>query len=142
MHFSVLQMEKEAAAPVLKELPQFPEWQSAHPPKQKGALAPVLIEEWKPEDPVFWNEQGRKIASRNLWLSIPALFLSFAVWMVWSVVVAKLPQVGFDYTTRPIGCSGSRRSLGFPGQRRGCSILSCRQFSAAGYGPRLLPGRS
>ena len=99
MHFSVLQMEKEAAGPVLRELPQFPEWQSEHPPKQKGALAPALIREWKPEDPVFWNEQGRKIANRNLWLSIPALFLSFAVWMVWSVVVAKLPQVGFDYTT-------------------------------------------
>jgi hypothetical protein len=32
-------------------------------------------------------------------LSIPALLLSFAVWMVWSVVVAKLPQVGFAYTT-------------------------------------------
>jgi len=99
MHFSVLQMEKEAAAPVLKELPQFPEWQSEHPPKQKGALAPAVITDWKPEDPVFWNEAGKRIAARNLWLSVPALFLSFAVWMVWSVVVAKLPQVGFGYTT-------------------------------------------
>lgn len=99
MHFSVQQMEREAAAPVLKELPQFPEWQSEHPPKQKGALGPTLIADWEAEDPVFWNERGKKVASRNLWLSIPALFLSFAVWMVWSVVVAKLPQVGFDYTT-------------------------------------------
>ena len=44
-------------------------------------------------------QPGKRIAARNLWLSIPALLLSFSVWMVWSVVVAKLPQVGFDYTT-------------------------------------------
>src|SRR5690606_10976573 len=85
--------------PVLRELPQFPEWKSEHPPRQKGALAPALISDWRPEDPVFWNERGKKIATRNLWLSIPALFLSFAVWMVWSVVVAELPAVGFNYTT-------------------------------------------
>ena len=42
---------------------------------------------------------GRKIARRNLWISIPSLLLSFAVWMVWSVVVAKLPSIGFTYTT-------------------------------------------
>jgi NNP family nitrate/nitrite transporter-like MFS transporter len=34
-----------------------------------------------------------------LWISIPALLLSFAVWQVWSVVVAKLPSVGFNFTT-------------------------------------------
>jgi NNP family nitrate/nitrite transporter-like MFS transporter len=37
--------------------------------------------------------------TRNLWISIPALLLAFAVWMVWSVVVAKLPSVGFKFTT-------------------------------------------
>ena len=42
---------------------------------------------------------GRAIARRNLWISIPALLLSFAVWMVWSVVVAKLPSVGFNFST-------------------------------------------
>ena len=42
---------------------------------------------------------GRKLAQRNLWISIPSLLLSFAVWMVWSVVVAKLPAVGFTFDT-------------------------------------------
>ncbi|MEN9924882.1 MAG: hypothetical protein RL268_1008, partial [Pseudomonadota bacterium] len=42
---------------------------------------------------------GQRIASRNLMISIPALLLAFSVWMVWSVVVAKLPLIGFDYTT-------------------------------------------
>jgi NNP family nitrate/nitrite transporter-like MFS transporter len=54
---------------------------------------------WNPEDSAFWRAQGKSVATRNLWISIPALFLSFAVWMVWSVVVVNLPNVGFQYTT-------------------------------------------
>ena len=57
-----------------------------------------LIKTWTPEDPGFWQSQGRGIAQRNLWISIPALLLAFAVWMVWSMVVVKLPDVGFKYT--------------------------------------------
>ena len=53
---------------------------------------------WKPEDNEFWTMTGRKIARRNLWISIPALLLAFSVWMVWSVVVAKMPAIGFDFT--------------------------------------------
>ncbi|NJD61803.1 MAG: NarK family nitrate/nitrite MFS transporter, partial [Deltaproteobacteria bacterium] len=52
---------------------------------------------WNPEDRAFWNTEGKSIASRNLWISIPALFLSFAVWMVWSVVVVNLPTIGFPF---------------------------------------------
>src|SRR5208283_3152418 len=54
---------------------------------------------WRPEDKEFWQATGRSIARRNLWISIPALLLSFAIWQVWSVVVAKLPSVGFQFTT-------------------------------------------
>jgi MFS transporter, NNP family, nitrate/nitrite transporter len=57
-----------------------------------------LIVDWRPEDAIFWSESGRRIAAQNLWISIPALFLAFAVWMVWSVVVVKLNQVGFAFT--------------------------------------------
>lgn len=57
------------------------------------------LTQWRPEDPAFWQAQGERIARRNLYISIPALLLAFAVWMVWSVVVAKLPQVGFAYST-------------------------------------------
>ncbi|HET9595226.1 MAG TPA: NarK family nitrate/nitrite MFS transporter [Anaeromyxobacteraceae bacterium] len=58
-----------------------------------------LLTTWNPEDRAFWQETGRSVAARNLWISIPALFLSFAVWMVWSVVVVRLPEIGFRYTT-------------------------------------------
>jgi NNP family nitrate/nitrite transporter-like MFS transporter len=54
---------------------------------------------WDPEDRAFWDAEGRRTATRNLWISIPALLLSFAVWMVWSVVVVRLPEVGFGFTT-------------------------------------------
>ncbi|MBC7146918.1 MAG: nitrate/nitrite transporter, partial [Thioclava marina] len=55
--------------------------------------------DWRPEDPEFWSSRGRAIAARNLWISIPNLLLAFSVWMVWSVVVAKLPAIGFNYST-------------------------------------------
>ena len=69
---------------------------------QTSTAQPVkghVLTEWRPDDPAFWDQTGRSIANRNLWISIPALLLAFSVWMVWSVVVAKLPAIGFNYTT-------------------------------------------
>ncbi len=65
-------------------------------------LATPVIAHWSPEDQGFWEAGGRRVASRNLWLSIPALALAFAVWMVWSVVVVNLPAVGFRYSTNQL----------------------------------------
>ena len=99
MHVSIRQMERGAAAAELARLPQLPEMQEIHGPEQVGALSGAVLSEWHPEDTAFWEQTGRKIARRNLWISIPALLLSFAIWQVWSVVVAKLPSVGFRFTT-------------------------------------------
>ena len=99
MHLSVRQMEREHAGEQLGQLPELPEMQPVHTGREAGALKGHVIADWRPEDPAFWDGTGRAIARRNLWISIPALFLSFAVWMVWSMVVAKLPQVGFAYST-------------------------------------------
>jgi len=57
------------------------------------------LRDWRPDDEVFWRDTGRGIALRNLILSMPPLLLSFAVWMVWSVVVVELPRIGFQFTT-------------------------------------------
>ena len=57
-----------------------------------------VITHWQPEDPQFWQQTGKKIAKRNLWISIPALLLAFAIWQVWSVAVVNLPNIGFTYT--------------------------------------------
>jgi NNP family nitrate/nitrite transporter-like MFS transporter len=70
-------------------------------PEPAPRRGPVL-HAWDPEDPTFWNAEGRRIARRNLWISIFALFLAFAVWMVWSVVAVKLPSVGFRFTTNQL----------------------------------------
>ena len=56
------------------------------------------LTDWRPEDPQFWDAQGSAIAARNLWISIPCLLLAFSVWLVWSVVVAKMPAIGFNYS--------------------------------------------
>ncbi len=58
-----------------------------------------VLTKWEPEDAAFWNATGKAVANRNLWLSIPALLLAFAVWMVWSVVVVNLPNIGFKFNT-------------------------------------------
>ncbi|MBI3368408.1 MAG: NarK family nitrate/nitrite MFS transporter [Burkholderiales bacterium] len=60
------------------------------------------IDHWDPEDKAFWRRAGHRVAARNLWLSIAALTLAFAVWMVWSVVVVHLPLVGFRYSTNKL----------------------------------------
>ena len=57
------------------------------------------LSEWRPDDDSFWRSTGRPIAVRNLIFSMPPLLLSFAVWMVWSVVVVELPRIGFQFTT-------------------------------------------
>jgi len=101
MHFTVREMEKSAAEAGVpaRKLPELPEMQPVHGPEQEGALAARgAIQDWRPEERNFWEDRGRAIARRNLWISVPCLLLSFAVWMVWSVVVAKLPSVGFDFS--------------------------------------------
>jgi NNP family nitrate/nitrite transporter-like MFS transporter len=99
MHFSILAMEREARRKEGGEpLPELPEMQTIHEPSKHQSLAGT-IEDWRPDDDEFWQTKGRAIARRNLWISIPALLLAFSVWLVWSVVVAKLPAIGFKYTT-------------------------------------------
>jgi MFS transporter, NNP family, nitrate/nitrite transporter len=53
---------------------------------------------WTPEDPAFWSRTGRRIARWNLLVSTLAVFVGLAVWMVWSVVVLLLDDVGFAFT--------------------------------------------
>lgn len=65
-------------------------------------MSRYLISTWEPEVPAFWQSQGKATANRNLWISIPALMLAFAIWMVWSVVVINLPSIGFTYSTNQL----------------------------------------
>jgi NNP family nitrate/nitrite transporter-like MFS transporter len=69
--------------------------QSALPERSSGAT----ITDWHPEDPAFWQRTGHRVASRNLWISVPCLLLAFCVWMLFSAVAVNLNKVGFSFTT-------------------------------------------
>ena len=99
MHLAIRQMEQR----VLPEnMPELPEMEEIHIPEKHRKYVSRTLEEWHPNDPTFWETTGQKIARRNLWISVPCLLLAFSVWLVWSVVVAKLPSIGFMYTTNQL----------------------------------------
>jgi len=57
----------------------------------------VNLSNWRVDDPKFWESTGKKIATKNLWISIPALLLAFAVWIMWSVIATKLKEFGYNF---------------------------------------------
>ena len=56
------------------------------------------IQQWHPEDNWFWERIGKKIAKRNLKISIVCLLLSFCVWMLFSIVTIHLNSIGFNFS--------------------------------------------
>ncbi|MGC5287887.1 nitrate/nitrite transporter [Micromonospora sp. DT231] len=55
------------------------------------------IDDWRPEDPIFWERRGSRIARRNLIFSIYSEHIGFSIWTMWSVLVLFLgPQYGID----------------------------------------------
>ena len=53
---------------------------------------------WTPEDEAFWESEGRRIAYRNLWISVPALLCGFAVWGMWGIITVQMLNLGFPFT--------------------------------------------
>lgn len=54
------------------------------------------IEDWDPENPVFWEATGKKVARRNLVVSILSEHIGFSVWTMWASLVLFLgPKYGF-----------------------------------------------
>ena len=56
------------------------------------------ISDWRPEDEQFWESTGRKIAYRNLWISVPALLCGFAIWGMWGIITVQMLNLGFPFT--------------------------------------------
>ena len=65
------------------------------PPVPKGSR--VDIADWRPEDPAFWEATGKRVAYRNLWLSVPALLCAFAVWGMWGIITVQMHNLGFPF---------------------------------------------
>ena len=55
------------------------------------------IREWNVEDDQFWESTGKKVANRNLWISIPSLLCGFAVWLYWGVITVQMLNLGFPF---------------------------------------------
>jgi len=55
------------------------------------------LQKWDVEDPQFWESEGKKIASRNLWISIPSLLCGFAVWLYWGIITVQMLNLGFPF---------------------------------------------
>lgn len=53
---------------------------------------------WDPENVAIWEASGRKIANRNLWISIPSLWCGFAVWIYWGIVTVQMLNLGYPFT--------------------------------------------
>ena len=58
----------------------------------------IDINDWRPEDEQFWETTGKKIAYRNLWISIPSLLCGFAVWGMWGIITVQMLNLGFPFT--------------------------------------------
>src|SRR5688572_14332686 len=56
------------------------------------------IEKWDVEDNAFWEAQGKRIAYRNLMISVPALLCGFAVWGMWGIITVQMLNLGFPFT--------------------------------------------
>jgi NNP family nitrate/nitrite transporter-like MFS transporter len=55
------------------------------------------LKKWEVEDPSFWESEGKKIANRNLWISIPSLLCGFAVWLYWGIITVQMLNLGFPF---------------------------------------------
>ena len=52
---------------------------------------------WNPDDEAQWASFGKKVATRNLWISIPALLCGFAVWLYWGILTVQMMNLGFPF---------------------------------------------
>lgn len=62
----------------------------------------AYIDHWDVEDKSFWENEGKAVATRNLWISIPSLLLGFAVWLMWGMITTQMKNLGFDFTNEQL----------------------------------------
>jgi len=54
-----------------------------------------MLKRWDVEDQAFWDSEGKRIATRNLWISIPNLLCGFSVWLYWGMIATLIQKVHF-----------------------------------------------
>lgn len=53
------------------------------------------LKKWDVEDEQFWQSEGKHIANRNLWISIPSLLSGFAIWLMWGIITVQMLNLGY-----------------------------------------------
>jgi nitrate/nitrite transporter NarK len=88
---------------------EFESWQTE---EQRGAAGqkarPAIVpptSNWG-RDNAFWESEGKSIAYRNLWISVPSLLCGFAVWLMWGIITVQMLNLGFPF--KPAGCLPDR----------------------------------
>lgn len=56
------------------------------------------LHDWKPEETGFWEQEGKRIATRNLWISIPCLLVAFGFWQMWGMITVQMNNLGFPFS--------------------------------------------
>ena len=64
------------------------------PPAARASRRGRWIEHWEPDDEAFWEATGKRVARKNLAWSIFAEHLGFSVWVLWTIVVINLGNIG------------------------------------------------
>jgi NNP family nitrate/nitrite transporter-like MFS transporter len=98
---------------------------TVEPPKRKPD-----IPDWRPEDPVFWEQTGKRIAWRTLTITTASLILSFATWFVMSAIVVRLGGIGFKFTDMQLFWLAAMPGLA------GGSLRLCHMFLIPIFGTR------
>ncbi|TFV50342.1 nitrate/nitrite transporter [Blastococcus sp. TF02A-35] len=79
------------AAPTRPPSASTPTTAAPAPPGRSGRW----IDDWRPEDPEFWESTGKRVARRNLFFSVFSEHVGFSIWSLWSVLVLFLPEPVF-----------------------------------------------
>lgn len=61
-------------------------------------MGSTWLTNYNPNDEHFWETEGKRIAWKTLTITTASLVISFATWFLFSVVVIKLPSIGFKFT--------------------------------------------
>ncbi len=51
------------------------------------------IEKWEPDNEAFWESEGKPVAFRNLWISIPNLLCGVAIWLCRGMIAKVIRRI-------------------------------------------------
>ncbi len=54
-----------------------------------------ILKKWDVENEEFWESEGKQVAKRNLWISIPNLLCGFSVWLYWGMLAKFIQKAHF-----------------------------------------------